>query len=227
MQGLNVGYSPVMAAARSTHLPTIYIVDEESPLRESLAALMRSAGWRVETYLSAEEFLMRPRALEASCLLLDVALPQLDGLALQQVIADRRETPVIFFTRQRDIRLTVRAMKAGAVDYLTKPCGDAAMLSAVRCAIDRSRRALAEESELRVLRKSFSTLSPRERQVLSLVISGLLNKQVAGKLGISEITVKAHRGKVMRKMSAGSLAELVTMATRLRINAAPLADWVS
>lgn len=206
-------------AMRVRHVPTVFIVDDDLSVRESLQSLVRAAGCEVESYASAEEFLARPRMMRPGCLILDVSLPQLDGLALQELIADRREMPLIFVTGHRDIRMTVRAMKAGAVDFLTKPFNGAAMLSAVRSALDRSRQALAREAARRILEDRYASLSPRERDVLRLVVSGLLNKQIGGELGISEITVKAHRGRVMRKMAADSLAALVTMAARLPLNA--------
>jgi FixJ family two-component response regulator len=194
--------------------------------RESLEVLVRAAGWQVESFASAEEFLARPRAMQPGCLLVDVSLPELDGLDLQETIADRHETPVVFVTSQHDIRMTVRAMKAGAVDFLTKPFSSAAILSAVQCALDRSRKALAEENALRVLKLRYALLTSREEEVLALVVTGLLNKQVAAELGISEITVKAHRGNMMRKMAARSFAELVNMAAQLpRIDEGRSAGW--
>jgi len=205
-------------AQRAAPAPTVFIVDEDEFVRASLDVLMRTAGWQVECFASAEEFLVRPRSLQPGCLVLDVSLPQLDGLALQKIVADRREMPVIFVTSQRDVGTTVRAMKAGAVDFLTKPFNRHAILSAVQCALEQSMKALAEESLLRLLRNRYATLTPREQEVLLLVVSGLLNKQVAGELGISEITVKSHRGKMMRKMAAESLAALVRMAAQLRLS---------
>jgi FixJ family two-component response regulator len=202
--------------------PIVFVVDDDVSVRESLESLIRFAGWEPETFASAQEFLARPRVLVPSCLILDVALPDLSGLDLQKRIAvDRIDMPIIFITGYGDVPMTVQAMKAGAVEFLTKPFGDDVLLSAIRHAIERSRIALAHEAEIRALRDRHASLSRREREVMALVVSGLLNKQVGGELGISEITVKAHRGKVMRKMKAGSLADLVNMAARLRLAPAP------
>jgi FixJ family two-component response regulator len=173
-----------------------------------LEALIRCAGWELETFASAQEFLSRPRVLAPSCLVLDVTLPDLNGLDLQKrVAADRMDMPIIFIRGYGDVPMTVQAMKAGAVEFLTKPFGDDVLLSAIRHAIERSHTALRQEAEIRALRDYYASLSRREREVMALVVSGLLNKQVGRELGISEITVKAHRGKVMREMKAGSLAE--------------------
>jgi FixJ family two-component response regulator len=203
-------------------IPIVFVVDDDVSVRESLELLISSAGWQPETFGSAQEFLARPRVLAPSCLVLDVALPDLNGLDLQKRVAvDRIELPIIFITGYGDVPMTVQAMKAGAVEFLTKPFGDEVLLSAVRHAIERSRTALAHEAEIRELRDHHASLSRREREVMALVVSGLLNKQVGGELGISEITVKAHRGKVMRKMEADSLADLVTMAARLGLAPAP------
>jgi FixJ family two-component response regulator len=202
--------------------PIVFVVDDDVSVRESLESLIRFAGWEPETFASAEEFLARPRVLVPSCLILDVALPDLSGLDLQKRIAvDRIEMPIIFITGYGDVPMTVQAMKAGAIEFLTKPFGDDVLLSAIRNAIERSQTALRHEAEIRALRDCYASLSRREREVMALVVSGLLNKQVGGDLGISEITVKAHRGKVMRKMKAGSLADLVNMAARLRLAPAP------
>ena len=186
--------------------PVVFVVDDDVSVREALEPLIRYAGWQPETFASAQEFLDRPRLTVPSCLVLDVSLPDLNGLDLQKRIVDRTDVPIIFITGHGDVPMTVRAMKAGAVEFLTKPFDDEALLSAIRNAIERSEAALGDEANLRVLRERYASLSPREREVMSLVVSGLLNKQVGGELGISEITVKAHRGKVMGKMKAGSLA---------------------
>jgi FixJ family two-component response regulator len=202
--------------------PIVFVVDDDVSVRESLELLISSAGWQPETFASAQEFLARPRVLAPSCLVLDVALPDLNGLDLQKRVAvDRIDMPIIFITGYGDVPMTVQAMKAGAVEFLTKPFGDDVLLSAIQHAIERSHTALRHEAEIRALRNRHASLSRREREVMALVVSGLINKQVGGELGISEITVKAHRGKVMRKMEAGSLADLVTMAARLGLAPAP------
>jgi FixJ family two-component response regulator len=196
--------------------PIIFAVDDDLSVRESLELLIRSEGWQAETFQSAREFLTRPRPLVPSCLILDLALPDLNGLELQKIIArERAEMPIIFVSGCGDIPVTVRAMKAGAVDFLVKPFGNAELLRAIHEGLDRSRVVLDHEVELGSLRNCYRSLSPRERQVMALVTSGLLNKQVGAELGISEITVKAHRGQVMRKMKANSLADLVKMAASL------------
>jgi len=198
--------------------PIVFIVDDDVSVRESLELLIQDAGWQPETFASATSFLRRPRADVPSCLLLDVSLPDLNGLDLQQRIAyERADMPIIFITGYGDVPMTVRAMKAGAVEFLTKPLDGDALLSAVSHALDQSRAALGHEAEIRDVRERYESLSRREREVMSLVVSGLLNKQVGGELHISEITVKAHRGKVMRKMKADSLADLVNMAARLHL----------
>jgi FixJ family two-component response regulator len=197
--------------------PIVFVVDDDISVRESLEALIRCEGWQPETFASAREFLSHPRVLSPSCLVLDVNLPDLNGLDLQKRVAsDRIDMPIIFITGYGDVPMTVQAMKAGAVEFLTKPFGDDVLLNAIRHAIERSQTALAHEAEIRSLRDCYASLSRREREVMALVVTGLLNKQVGFELGISEITVKAHRGRVMQKMKAGSLPDLVTMAAKLR-----------
>ena len=204
--------------------PIVFVVDDDISVRESLELLIRTAGWGVETFRSATDFLAYPRTDVPCCLVLDVSLPDLNGLELQQRLDDRRELPIVFITGHGDIPMSVRAMKAGATEFLTKPFQDDALLDAVRGAIERSTAALSRETELKTLRESYAALSRREREVMGLVVSGLLNKQVGGELGISEITVKAHRGRMMRKMKADSLADLVNMAASLRLAPAPRRD---
>ena len=198
----------------------VFVVDDDVSVRESLELLIRTAGWQPETFASAQDFLSRNRATVPCCLVLDVTLPGLNGLELQQQLTERTDMPIIFITGHGDVPMSVQAMKAGAVEFLTKPFKDDVLLSAIRGAIERSRAALLLDSEIRALRSCYDSLTPRERQVMALVVSGLLNKQVGGELGISEITVKAHRGQVMRKMKADSLPDLVTMAARLGLRSA-------
>lgn len=195
--------------------PVVFVVDDDISVRESLESLIADAGWQPEVCASAEEFLARPRRLLPSCLVLDVSLPDLNGLELQQRIGDRSDMPIIFITGHGDIPMTVRAMKAGAIEFLTKPFGPDVLLNAINAAIDRSQAALGAQADLRALRGRYESLTSREREVMALVVRGQLNKQVGGDLGISEVTVKAHRGRMMRKMAANSLAELVNMAARL------------
>ena len=203
-------------AAKSPDTPVVFVVDDDVSVRESLELLIDFAGWKAETFASAEEFLARPRSLRPSCLVLDVSLPDLNGLELQKLIAsDRIDMPIIFITGHGDVPMTVQAMKAGAVEFLTKPFDDEVLLSAIRNAIARSTATLNEQTELQSLRECYASLTPREQEVMKLVVSGRLNKQIGLQLGISEITVKAHRGKMMLKMRAGSVADLVKVAVRL------------
>ncbi len=196
--------------------PVVFVVDDDVSVRESLEALIRQAGWQPQTFASAREFLIHPLSLTPSCLVLDVSLPDLNGLELQgRIAAGRIDMPIIFITGYGDVPMTVQAMKAGAVDFLTKPFSNDVLLAAIETAIERSETLLEQEVEKESLRNRYVSLSRREQEVMTLVVSGLMNKQVGGKLGISEITVKAHRGQVMRKMQARSLADLVKMAASL------------
>ena len=200
----------------SRDTPVVFVVDDDISVRESLESLIRFAGWQPQTFACAQEFLSRPRLFVPSCLVLDIALPDLNGLELQKRIASaRNDMPIIFITAHGDVPMTVRAMKGGAVDFFTKPFDDDVLLSAIRNAISRSDIALSQELEVRALRAGYASLSIREREVMDLVVTGMLNKHVGVELGISEITVKAHRGRVMQKMNAGSLADLVKMAGAL------------
>jgi FixJ family two-component response regulator len=206
----------------SRDTPIVFVVDDDISVRESLELLIRFAGWLPQTFACAQEFLSRPRVFVPSCLVLDVSLPDLNGLDLQKRIAtDRIDMPIIFITGHGDVPMTVRAMKAGAVEFLIKPYGNEVLLSAIQQAIECSHAALCREAEMRSVRESFASLSNRERQVMALVVRGLLNKQAGVELGISEITVKVHRGNVMRKMKADSFADLVNIAARLNLASTP------
>jgi FixJ family two-component response regulator len=200
----------------------VFVVDDDISVRESLELLIQNEGWQPKTFESAQEFLDYPRSLIPSCLVLDLSLPGLNGLELQKrVTVERADIPIIFITGHGDIPKTVEAMKGGAVEFLTKPFNDEVLLTAIRRALERSRLALAHKVELQGLRDRYASLTPREGQVMALVVSGLLNKQVGGELGISEKTVKAHRGQVMQKMKANSVADLVKMAEKLHLTALP------
>jgi FixJ family two-component response regulator len=210
--GHGVGASPISSAE-----PIVFIVDDDVSVRESLELLSENEGWKSKTFASAQEFLDHQRASVPSCLVLDLSLPGLNGLELQKRLAvERSDVPIIFITGYGDIPKTVQAMKAGAVEFLTKPLNNDALVSAIGKALERSRLALVQEAEIRELRARYASLTSREQQVMALVVSGLLNKQAGGELGISEITVKAHRGQVMQKMKASSLPDLVRMAAKLR-----------
>ena len=201
--------------------PVVFVVDDDVSVRESLEALIETAGWRTKTFATALDFLDNSPDTSPSCLVLDVSLPGLSGLDLQHRLGDRRDMPIIFITGHGDIPMSVQAMKAGAVEFLTKPFSDDVLLTAISRAIESSSTALDRESALEKLRRAYASLSRRERQVMTSVVSGRLNKQVGSELGISEITVKAHRGQVMRKMNADSLAALVRMAAALDLAGGP------
>ena len=208
-------------AAKSQQQPIVFVVDDDVSVRESLELLIEFAGWQPEIFASAAEFLAHPRTTTPSCLVLDVSLPDLNGLELQKLIGSERiDMPIIFITGHGDVPMTVQAMKAGAVEFLTKPFDDEVLLSAIRYAIERSAAVLEDQAEITTLRSSYESLTPRERDIMLLVVAGMLNKQIGMKLGISEITVKAHRGKVMQKMQADSLAGLVKTAMRLGLTPA-------
>lgn len=198
------------AVTKSEDKPIVFVVDDDVSVRESLELLIQFAGWQAETFTSAQEFLARPRVQTPSCLVLDVSLPDLNGLELQKLIAsERNEMPIIFITGHGDVPMTVQAMKGGAFEFLTKPFADEVLLSAIRHAIKRSAAVLDDQAEISALRNNYESLTPREQEVMRLVVAGMLNKQIGLKLEISEITVKAHRGKMMHKMKADSVADLV------------------
>jgi FixJ family two-component response regulator len=204
------------AAAKSQQKPIVFVVDDDISVRESLELLIKFAGWQPETFASAGAFLEHPRTTMPNCLVLDISLPDLNGLELQKLIAsERTDMPIIFITGHGDVPMTVQAMKAGAVEFLTKPFDDEVLLSAIRHAIKRSMAVLDDQAEVTALRSSYESLTHREQEVLQLVVAGMLNKQIGLKLRISEITVKAHRGKMMQKMKADSVADLVKTAVRL------------
>ena len=207
--------------SHSAPVPIVFVVDDDNSVRESLDRLIRGCGWQAKTLASAEAFLALPPVPSPSCLVLDLMLPGLSGLDLQRLLGDRIELPIIFITDVMDVPMTVQVMKAGAVELLMKPICEEALLGAVRYALDRSENTLAQQAEVGSLQSRYTLLTGRERQVMGLVVSGLLNKQIGGALGVKEITVKAHRGHMMRKMRAHSLPELVRMAGRLGITAPP------
>ncbi|PZM15814.1 response regulator transcription factor [Rhizobium tubonense] len=219
----NIERKAFMPLVETDGRPTVFVVDDDISIRESLEGLIETEGWRPMLFRSASEFLSYPLEQCARCLLLDINMPDLNGLELQQLIAaDQSDMPIIFITGYGDVPMTVRAMKAGAVEVLTKPIDDDALLEAIRNAIARSAVVAGQQNEMRCLRDQYGALSKREREVMALVVTGLLNKQIAFELGISEVTVKAHRGNVTRKMNARSLPELVNMAARLGIGDAGL-----
>jgi len=208
-------------APKSQQTPIVFVVDDDVSVRESLELLIKFSGWQPETFASASEFLARPRTATPNCLVLDISLPDLNGLELQKLIASERiDMPIIFITGHGDVPMTVQAMKGGAVEFLTKPFDDEVLLNAIRHAIRRSVAVLNDQSEITALRSSYESLTPRERDVMKFVVAGMLNKQIGLKLDISEITVKAHRGKMMQKMKAESLADLVKTAVRLGLTPA-------
>lgn len=197
---------------------TVFVVDDDVSVREALEALVREAGHQVASFATADDFLAHPRATGPSCLILDIGLPDVNGLDLQSRIArERRDMPIIFITGYGDVPSTVRAMKGGAIEFLTKPFSEVTLFDAIEAAIERSLAELEEQAAQRALAERHALLTPREAEIMSLIVTGLMNKQVGGRLGISEITVKAHRGRVMEKMQARSFAELVKMSQRLQV----------
>ena len=212
---------------QSPETPVVFIVDADASVRDTLAALIRAAGWEARACASAEEFLQQERATTVSCLLVELDLPGSSGLELQRLVADRTDLPIIFMSARADIQATVRAMKAGAFEFFTKPVVPEVLIDAIRGALERSETALRQLTQIHALQERYESLSRREREVMSLLVLGRLNKQVGGELGISEITVKAHRGRMMRKMHASSFAELVTMAGNLRVGLGAGVDFAA
>ena len=212
---------------QSPETPVVFIVDADASVRDTLQALIRAAGWQARACASAEEFLQQERATTVSCLLVELDLPGSSGLELQRLVADRTDLPIIFMSARADIQATVRAMKAGAFEFFTKPVVPEVLIDAIRGALERSETALRQLTQIHALQERYESLSRREREVMSLLVRGRLNKQVGGELGISEITVKAHRGRMMRKMHASSFAELVTMAGNLRVGLGAGVDFAA
>jgi len=212
---------------QSPETPVVFIVDADASVRDTLQALIRAAGWQARACASAEEFLQQERATTVSCLLVELDLPGSSGLELQRLVADRTGLPIIFMSARADIQATVRAMKAGAFEFFTKPVVPEVLIDAIRGALERSETALRQLTQIHALQERYESLSRREREVMSLLVRGRLNKQVGGELGISEITVKAHRGRMMRKMHASSFAELVTMAGNLRVGLGAGVDFAA
>ena len=213
--------TPSPASRMSVDTPVVFVVDDDVSVRESLELLIQSAGWRPETFSTGLDFLARGRVTVPHCLVLDLTLPGLSGLDLQRQVGGRTDMPIIFISGRASIPVSVEAMKAGAIEFLTKPLDEDALLDAIARALERSRRALEQAATMKALQERYESLTPREREVMALVAAGLLNKQVGGELGISEITVKAHRGQVMRKMKADSLPALVHMVAKLDVATPP------
>jgi FixJ family two-component response regulator len=204
---------------KSAAVPTVFIVDDDRSMRQAIQDLVESVGLRAEAYATGQEFLRRQRTSDPSCLVLDVRLPQMSGLDFQRQLADTGvQIPIIFITAHGDIPMSVRALKSGAVEFLTKPFRDQDLLDAIQQALQRDSAARAQQTEIHALEQRFESLTVREREVMTLVVSGMLNKQIAAELGASEATVKIHRGHVMEKMHAGSIVELVRMADKLKVS---------